>query len=120
MEWMGDSASTGTGAIRCPTCIRLYDQGPIQFPHRGRGAMSSPDSAQDTAPAVARFSLPAKGPAPSRGSMPEAVASALREAILDGALTPGTWLREAEVAREMKVSRTPVRDAFRILASEGL
>jgi DNA-binding GntR family transcriptional regulator len=52
--------------------------------------------------------------------MPEAVAAALREAILDGALTPGTWLREAEVAREMNVSRTPVRDAFRILASEGL
>jgi DNA-binding GntR family transcriptional regulator len=82
--------------------------------------MSSPDSAQDTAPVTARLRLPAKGPAPSRGSMPEAVASALREAILDGALTPGTWLREAEVAREMKVSRTPVRDAFRILASEGL
>lgn len=81
--------------------------------------MSSPQSAQDTA-APARLRLPAKGPAPSRGSMPEAVASALREAILDGAITPGTWLREAEVAREMKVSRTPVRDAFRILASEGL
>lgn len=81
--------------------------------------MSSSRSAQDTAAATPRFRL-AKGPAPSRGSMPEAVASALREAILDGALTPGTWLREAEVAREMNVSRTPVRDAFRILAAEGL
>lgn len=82
--------------------------------------MSSPRSAQDAAATTPRFSLPAKGPAPSRGSMPEAVATALREAILDGALTPGTWLREAEVAREMNVSRTPVRDAFRILAAEGL
>jgi DNA-binding GntR family transcriptional regulator len=52
--------------------------------------------------------------------MPETVADALREAILDGGLPPGAWLREAEVARELKVSRTPVRDAFRILASEGL
>jgi DNA-binding GntR family transcriptional regulator len=52
--------------------------------------------------------------------MPDAVADALRQAILDGVLEPGAWLREAEVARELKVSRTPVRDSFRILASEGL
>jgi DNA-binding GntR family transcriptional regulator len=82
--------------------------------------MSSPRSVPDSTATAGRFTLSSKGPAPSRGSMPEAVATALRESILDGALTPGTWLREAEVAREMKVSRTPVRDAFRILASEGL
>jgi DNA-binding GntR family transcriptional regulator len=56
----------------------------------------------------------------SRGSMPDAVADALREAILDGTLEPGTWLREAEVARKLKVSRTPVRDALRSLANESL
>lgn len=60
------------------------------------------------------------GEAPLRGSMPESVANAVRQAILDGVLEPGAWLREAEVARELKVSRTPVRDAFRILAAEGL
>jgi DNA-binding GntR family transcriptional regulator len=58
--------------------------------------------------------------APARGGRPVAVANALREGILDGALAPGTWLREAEVARELKVSRTPVRDSFRILEAEGL
>ena len=58
--------------------------------------------------------------APARGDRPGAVARALREAILDGSLEPGTWLREAEVARQFKVSRTPVRDAFRILAAERL
>jgi DNA-binding GntR family transcriptional regulator len=52
--------------------------------------------------------------------MPSAVADILREAILDGQLAPGAWLREAEVARELQVSRTPIRDAFRILAAEGL
>ncbi len=57
---------------------------------------------------------------PTRGNMPDEVAHVLREAILDGLLPSGTWLREAEVARELKVSRTPVRDAFRILAAEGL
>ena len=58
--------------------------------------------------------------APARGDRPGAVARALREAILDGGLEPGTWLREAEIARQFKVSRTPVRDAFRILAAERL
>lgn len=67
-----------------------------------------------------RLGLSGDGSAPTRGSMPEAVAGALREAILDGVLEPGAWLREAEVARELKVSRTPVRDAFRTLAAEGL
>ena len=52
--------------------------------------------------------------------MPDAVANILREAILDGVLKPGAWLREAEVSSELQVSRTPVRDAFRILAAEGL
>lgn len=69
---------------------------------------------------LARLVLAGGGQAPARGSMPETVAEALREAILDGGLAPGSWLREAEVARELKVSRTPVRDAFRILAAEGL
>jgi DNA-binding GntR family transcriptional regulator len=69
---------------------------------------------------LGRLVIAGGGQAPARGSMPETVADALREAILDGSLAPGSWLREAEVARELKVSRTPVRDAFRILAAEGL
>jgi DNA-binding GntR family transcriptional regulator len=69
---------------------------------------------------LAGLSLLVDGEAPTRGDMPNAVASALREAILSGGLEPGAWLREAEVAREMAVSRTPVRDAFRILAAERL
>jgi DNA-binding GntR family transcriptional regulator len=78
----------------------------------------NPDGAIE--PALSRLVLSEDGVAPTRGSMPDAVAGALREAILDGLLEPGSWLREAEVARELKVSRTPVRDAFRILAAEGL
>jgi DNA-binding GntR family transcriptional regulator len=73
----------------------------------------------EVVPTLGRLVLATDG-APSRGSMPDAVADALREAILDGVLEPGAWLREAEIARELKVSRTPVRDAFRILAAEGL
>jgi DNA-binding GntR family transcriptional regulator len=82
--------------------------------------MKRPSTDTQPAPTVGRFKLFGDGPTPSRGNMPEAVADALREAILDGTLTPGSWLREAELAGEMKVSRTPVRDALRILAAEGL
>ncbi|MGE5156363.1 MAG: GntR family transcriptional regulator [Betaproteobacteria bacterium] len=82
--------------------------------------MKRPSTDTPPAPTLGRFNLFSDGQAPSRGNMPEAVAAVLREAILDGTLTPGSWLREAEIAGEMKVSRTPVRDAFRILAAEGL
>jgi DNA-binding GntR family transcriptional regulator len=76
----------------------------------------------DTPPTepISTIPLIAGGDAPARGDRPGAVARALREAILDGTLEPGAWLREAEVARQFKVSRTPVRDAFRILAAERL
>jgi DNA-binding GntR family transcriptional regulator len=77
-------------------------------------------SRDDVAVGVQRLVLSGDGSAPTRGSVPEAVAGAHREAILDGVLEPGACLREAEVARELKVSRTPVRDAFRTLAAEGL
>jgi DNA-binding GntR family transcriptional regulator len=81
---------------------------------------SLPPTGAQVVSGLARLELATDGRAPTRGNMPDAVASALREAILDGVLEPGAWLREAEVARELNVSRTPVRDAFRILASEGL
>lgn len=80
----------------------------------------SRESGEATNVAATLAQLTVNRESPSRGSMPSEVAHVLREAILDGALPPGTWLREAEVARELKVSRTPVRDAFRVLAAEAL
>lgn len=44
----------------------------------------------------------------------------LRELILRRAFPPGTVLKQAEVARRLGVSRTPVREAFRMLQEEGL
>jgi DNA-binding GntR family transcriptional regulator len=55
-----------------------------------------------------------------RGRTTDDVTSAMREAILDGVLPPSTWLRESELAEAFKVSRTPVREALRRLADEGL
>lgn len=57
---------------------------------------------------------------PHRGSTTELVTDTLREAILDGGLVPGDRLREDELAQDLGVSRTPVREALRRLADERL
>lgn len=45
---------------------------------------------------------------------------ALREAILTGRLAPGDRLVEAELARQMAISRAPIREAVRKLEQDGL
>lgn len=50
----------------------------------------------------------------------EAVVQQLRTEILAGALTPGTVLKDAELAARLGVSITPVREAIAQLAAEGL
>lgn len=59
-------------------------------------------------------------PVPGRRTMHEYVHSTLRKAILDGHLTGGTRLVQSEIATTMGVSTTPVREALRDLAAEGL
>lgn len=44
----------------------------------------------------------------------------IRERILAGDLPGGHWLRETDLAGDIGVSRTPVREALRRLAAEGL
>jgi DNA-binding GntR family transcriptional regulator len=44
----------------------------------------------------------------------------LRAMILSGELPPGSVLLQAEMARKLQVSRTPMREAFRLLQEEGL
>lgn len=55
-----------------------------------------------------------------RRTMHEYVRSALRRAILEGQIAPGTRLVQSEIAEALDVSTTPVREALRDLASEGL
>lgn len=50
----------------------------------------------------------------------EGVYQHLRLELLTGRLAPGQWLREQEIAESLSVSRTPVREAVRQLAQEGL
>lgn len=49
----------------------------------------------------------------------ELVFEALRDAIINGQLHPGERLMEVQVAEALGVSRTPVREAIRMLESEG-
>lgn len=48
------------------------------------------------------------------------VAQALRERIYVGAYAPGTTLRQERIAVEFGISRTPLREAFRVLERDGL
>ncbi|KKB12209.1 hypothetical protein VE25_08935 [Devosia geojensis] len=47
-------------------------------------------------------------------------AAHLRSMILTGEMPPGTRLREQQLCEQLGVSRTPVREALRTLAAEGL
>jgi DNA-binding GntR family transcriptional regulator len=49
----------------------------------------------------------------------EVVGEALREAIINGTLKPGERLMEIQLADELGVSRTPIREAIRRLELEG-
>lgn len=50
----------------------------------------------------------------------EQVAGLVREAIVSGRIVPGTWLREAQLATRIGVSRIPVREALARLEAEGM
>lgn len=59
-------------------------------------------------------------PSVSVPSRTEAVLDALKHAILTGALPPGRALVENELAAQLGVSKTPVREALKTLAGAGL
>jgi DNA-binding GntR family transcriptional regulator len=50
----------------------------------------------------------------------EDVADRLREQIFSKQLPPGSWLDEQNLADQYGISRTPMREAIKVLASEGL
>lgn len=56
---------------------------------------------------------------PRRETAQETALLALRELLLAGALGPGQQITQDEVAEAIGVSRVPVREALRILESEG-
>jgi DNA-binding GntR family transcriptional regulator len=50
----------------------------------------------------------------------EEVAELLRQRIFQRELEPGSWIDELRLAEEYGISRTPLREALKVLAAEGL
>ena len=44
----------------------------------------------------------------------------MRERILTHSLSPGSWIDEQALTAELGISRTPLREALKVLAAEGL
>jgi len=83
-------------------------------------ARTPPDSSQQTPGSLSsRDRAFALTPVRYR-NLVEQIATALRRAIADGKLRPGTRLLEVHTAREMGTSRAPLREALIQLEREGL
>lgn len=55
-----------------------------------------------------------------RAALHEQVAQRLRQMLVEGQVAPGAKLNERELAEQLAVSRTPLREAIKMLAAEGL
>ncbi len=59
-------------------------------------------------------------PSLGRRALYEDVAERLRQQIFTRDLAPGTWIDEQKLALAWGISRTPLREALKVLAAEGL
>jgi DNA-binding GntR family transcriptional regulator len=60
-------------------------------------------------------------PIPLRGaSLHDGVAARLRAMVFEHQLRPGDWVDEKALALQWQISRTPLREALKVLAAEGL
>lgn len=58
---------------------------------------------------------------PLRGtSLHDGVAARLRSMVFERQLAPGAWVDEKALAHSFQISRTPLREALKVLAAEGL
>lgn len=55
-----------------------------------------------------------------QNSLHDEVAATLRDRIFAGELLPGAFIDEVTLAEEMAISRTPLREALKVLTAEGL
>jgi DNA-binding GntR family transcriptional regulator len=73
---------------------------------------------------MSALSAPSAGTEAPRSLAPRAlyqeVADRLRQQIYSRALEPGNWIDEMKLSQEFGISRTPLREALKVLAVEGL
>ncbi len=82
----------------------------MESPHAAAPANGASTAAVAAAPALKI----------DRQVLHEAVAARLRDLITEGQLAPGTRLNERQLCELLHISRTPLREAFKVLATEGL
>ena len=56
----------------------------------------------------------------SENTLTNEIADIVRERILKGEYQIGEKIKESSIAQELNVSRTPIREAFKMLEEEGL
>jgi len=56
----------------------------------------------------------------SRLALHDQVVARLRTMLVEGAIAPGAKLNERELSEQLRVSRTPLREAIKLLAAEGM
>jgi DNA-binding GntR family transcriptional regulator len=56
----------------------------------------------------------------TRSTLTEQIVNRLRDMIIQNQLVPGEYIRERVICSQLNVSRTPLREALHILATEGL
>jgi len=59
-------------------------------------------------------------PIAPQGGLTDRVAARLRTLLIEGRIAPGAKLNERVLAEQLRVSRTPLREAIKLLAVEGL
>lgn len=111
------------GAKRAVSTFDLHR--PDVFAHR-HSRMSSFDAPNPsmTTPVATRVAAAAEAPSdaarlPST-ALYQQVAERLRSKIMAHTLAPGSWIDEQSLAAEYGTSRTPLREALKVLAAEGL
>ena len=83
-----------------------------------RGTAETDQTAADSSgPPV--DALEGRGPI-ARPSLHDAIVARVRDMIIEGELAPGTRVHEGNLGSRLGVSRTPLREALKFLASEGL
>lgn len=66
------------------------------------------------------FSLAHSDTPPRATSLHDAVADRLRALVFEQHILPGAWIDELALAQSWQISRTPLREALKVLAAEGL
>jgi DNA-binding GntR family transcriptional regulator len=73
-----------------------------------------------TFPALLNWSCPMAAVSLTPRALYQEVAELLRQRIFNRELAPGSWIDELKLAEEYGISRTPLREALKVLATEGL